>query len=291
MKKILTIFAFSLMFSVSASATSNNFDFIIYRGKLTNQTGEPITSTIPMRFSLWKNADAVPSDFTETGNINMKSPNSAYWYEQFIVTPDPEGNFAVALGSIIKNKFRDHLFLQIELKDPKGKYHLLDMFSDSTIDRQSIPFLLQKKINLTNQEETIRLEQNLSNSSRLSSLAMGDLLNEALDMDETTQAITISADKKIFGTFLSDVYCNAGYGACFHPGENPATEDKKEKMSFASMLKATLFSPAVFSKAQPQTPTAPKTDKTTAELLNTIKLLQEMIVDLNMQIKELKAQK
>lgn len=291
MKKILVAFVLTIMMLPALSHAENDKPhFIIYKGKLTDGVGNPIDKLTSLRFSLWKTADAMPMDQSLDGSFNKDSENTVYWYEQFLVTPDAEGNFVLALGSIIENRFKDDMFLQIDVKEMNGTFEIMDLFSDPSLDRQRISFLKEQKINLFNEKKTFRLEQDLRNPTKIKTLAMGDVLNEALDMNPDTKEITLDPKKKIFGSFIAEEYCNAVYGACFAPGEEPVIEEEviTPKKTLASMLQATLFSPSAFS-SDPQL-TKPETT-TNEELLKTIRLLQEMIVDLNIQIRELKAQK
>lgn len=296
MKKFLAAFVLTIMMIPALSHAENSKPhFIIYQGRVTDGMGEPITNLMTLRFSLWENADAVPMDQLADGSFNMTSKNTVYWYEQYLVTPDKNGEFAVALGSQIENRFNSKMFLQIDIKEINGEFQILDMFSDPAIDRQSVAFMMTEKVNLINEAKTFRVEQNLMKSEKIKTLAMGDVLNDALDMNPDTKAITLNPKKKIYGSFIANEYCNPIYGACFAPGEEPAIEEEvivaPKKSTLASMLQATLFSPSAFSSNPQLTTSEPEQESTTnEELLKTIRLLQKMIVDLNIQIRELKAQ-
>lgn len=291
MKKFLAAFVLTAMIiPVLSHAANDKPHFIIYKGKLTDGVGTPITKLTSLRFSLWKTADAMPMDLNTDGSFNEDSENTVYWYEQFLVTPDEEGNFVLALGSIVENRFQDHMFMQIDMKEMNGEFEIMDMFSDPLLDRQSVAFLKEQKVNLFNEKKTFRLEQDLTNPAPIKTLAMGDVLNNALDMNMDTKEITLNPKKKIYGSFIADEYCNAVYDACFKPGEAPA-EEEKAKPTFASMLQATLFSPSTFS-ATPEKKTEPvlapaAMNKTNKDLLNTIKILQQLILSLNKRIEEL----
>lgn len=127
----------------------------VYKGRLLDAGGSPITTSHNIRFSYWKSADFVTTDLTGTGAINTSAPNFVLWKEVHTVTPDSTGYFSVYLGSITTlPDFKDiptstllNLFLQVEVKaapSPDTGYELLDVDSaNSAVDRPqmvSVPF-------------------------------------------------------------------------------------------------------------------------------------------------------
>jgi type II secretory pathway pseudopilin PulG len=126
----------------------------MYKGHLLDAAGKPLTAPHVIRFSYWKSADAVPSDFN-AGAINTNAPNFVSWQESHVVTPGANGYFAVQLGST--NPLPDYttmptetllsLYLQVEVKksgDPDSMFEDLDVDpTDAGRDRSpilSVPF-------------------------------------------------------------------------------------------------------------------------------------------------------
>jgi hypothetical protein len=127
----------------------------VYKGRLLNAGGSPITTPHNVRFSYWKSADFVTTDLTGTGAINTSAPNFVLWQEVHTVTPDATGYFSLYLGSITQLPNLQNIpastllsfFLQVEVKAAASldtSYELLDVnSSNASIDRSqvvSVPF-------------------------------------------------------------------------------------------------------------------------------------------------------
>lgn len=105
---------------------------VTYTAKLTNNAGNPITTPQTVRFSLWKDADWMNTDFDPLGDIDITAPNYVGWQETHTVTPNAEGIFSVYLGS--QNVFPNftsstHLFLEVDIKPstaPNTAFEVLD---------------------------------------------------------------------------------------------------------------------------------------------------------------------
>ncbi len=127
----------------------------IYNGRLLNNTGNPITTPHNIRFSYWKNTDAIGTDILGSGLLNAAAPNYGGWEEVHTVTPNARGYFAVQLGSI--TPFPDYatmgaatllsLYVQVEVKTSTQldtSYEILDIdTTDPLVDRSpvlSVPF-------------------------------------------------------------------------------------------------------------------------------------------------------
>ncbi len=117
-----------------------------YEGRLLDGAGNPVTSAIVLRFSLWKSADWTSSDVS-AGAINTGAANYGAWYETQTVTPNANGNFQVQMGgstALPSLDFTQHKFLQVEVKssgEADTAYVLLDPTGDDgadAVDRKTI---------------------------------------------------------------------------------------------------------------------------------------------------------
>jgi len=151
---LLGVCALAFVFVPRSFATSTTPQLIVYNGHLLDVSGNAITTSHTVRFSLWSSADFVDADVTGTGAIQTGAATYAGWKEAFTVTPDARGYFTVTLGSTtalpdfstLSPNILVHLHLQIEVKasgDDATAYELLDVDASSdTADRaplQSVP--------------------------------------------------------------------------------------------------------------------------------------------------------
>lgn len=127
----------------------------VYNGRLLDSSGTAITTAHSIRFSYWKSVDFLSSDLTGAGAIDTGASNYAGWQETHTVTPNAQGYFSVALGSVsalpnfgtMPTQTLLSLYLQVDVKasaSPDTSYELLDVDgTDATIDRSgvlSVPF-------------------------------------------------------------------------------------------------------------------------------------------------------
>ncbi|MDD5751544.1 MAG: hypothetical protein PHS73_03425, partial [Candidatus Peribacteraceae bacterium] len=151
---LLGIGAFVLLCTSHSLAASSVPQRIVYNGHLLDASGNAITTSHMVRFSLWSSTDYAEGDVTGTGAINTGAATYAGWKEAFTVTPDARGYFTVALGSTVAlpdfsalaPSVLNSLHLQIEVKAAAASatsYELLDVDSgDTAVDRaplQSVP--------------------------------------------------------------------------------------------------------------------------------------------------------
>jgi len=105
---------------------------VSYSGRLTNASGNAITTAQNIRFSIWSDSDVDAGDFDGAGAINAASAGYQSWQEVHNVTPDTNGLFHVQLGSIntLPNfSHPTHVFLQVDVKAaalPDTSYETLD---------------------------------------------------------------------------------------------------------------------------------------------------------------------
>ena len=127
----------------------------VYNGRLLNASGQPVTTSMSIRFSYWKSVDEQSTDITGTGAINTSATNYASWQEVHTLTPNANGYFSVNLGDTVAlpdmatmpTSTLLSLYLQVEVKpaaSAETAYELLDSDStDTAIDRSgvlSVPF-------------------------------------------------------------------------------------------------------------------------------------------------------
>lgn len=122
----------------------------MYSGQLRNASGQAITTPHTIRLSYWNTSDAVPSDLTATGSINVNAPQFLGWQEFHTVTPNAQGNFSVKMGSSTPlNVFETvtpedarNLHLQVEVKPaaaPYSAFQILDVNrNNDLIDRSPV---------------------------------------------------------------------------------------------------------------------------------------------------------
>ncbi|MDD5041592.1 MAG: hypothetical protein PHX87_03855 [Candidatus Peribacteraceae bacterium] len=119
---------------------------LLYEGRILDASRRPITTSLILRFSLWKDADWTAGD-TASGSINIASPMYGGWSEVQAATPTTNGIVNVQLGSttaLPQIDFNQHKYLQVEIKSaaqPDAAFQLLDPTGDAgtdTVDRTSI---------------------------------------------------------------------------------------------------------------------------------------------------------
>ena len=138
-----------------------------YNGMLSDSAGNKVTTPITLRFSYWKNPNALPTDLTSTGAIKVTAPNFAGFQETHTTTPNARGSFSVNIGSVtpmlnMKNLTKSvmqGLYLQVEVK-PAGSadtaYEILDVDSlDDAKDRSQVtPVSFARNADLFDQHDT-----------------------------------------------------------------------------------------------------------------------------------------
>jgi hypothetical protein len=55
---------------------------MVFNSRLLKSNGTPVTTPHKVRFTFWIGSDAVPSDLTGTGAINITAPNFGGWQEE-----------------------------------------------------------------------------------------------------------------------------------------------------------------------------------------------------------------
>jgi len=112
---------------------------INYLSRLNDSTGNPVTVSIDIRFSLWSDADVDPTDYTAPGVIDPVAGGFSGYSETHSVTPDSNGVFNVDIGSITPVPdfiLPTHSYLQVDVKfsgSPVSTYETLDPDGDSTV--------------------------------------------------------------------------------------------------------------------------------------------------------------
>lgn len=105
---------------------------VSYSAKLADSSGNPVTTTQQIRFSLWSDADVDPTDYLGSGAIDPLATGFSGWQETHNVTPDSNGLFHLQLGSIntLPNfTVPNHIYLQVDVKPngaPDTSYETLD---------------------------------------------------------------------------------------------------------------------------------------------------------------------
>lgn len=159
--RIFAVIAAATLWIIIASAPAHAALSVphrmVFNSRLLSPSGVPITTEHKVRFSFWIGADAVPSDLTGSGTINLFAPNFVGWKEEQIFTPAGNGAFYVEMGAVnplpsfasLPPATLSNLFMQVEVKPASATdsaYEILDPRPlDATIDRSpvlSVPFAL-----------------------------------------------------------------------------------------------------------------------------------------------------
>lgn len=119
---------------------------INYQGRLLNAIGDPITTPVTFRFSIWSDADFVEAtDLDGAGAIPGAAPDFTGYEEVQTITADANGLFNVEIGAVNPLPDLDFSvakFIQTEIKnqgDPDTAYEILDPdTADATKDRKSL---------------------------------------------------------------------------------------------------------------------------------------------------------
>jgi hypothetical protein len=139
----ISLLALLLLLNQTAyAATTPNV--ILYEGRLLDSSSSAITSAHTFRFSFWKSADNESSDIV-AGALNTLASNYGGWNEEQTVTPNSNGIFSVALGSVTALPtidFASHKYLMVEVKAQGAAdtaYEIIDPNTGSgAIDRVTI---------------------------------------------------------------------------------------------------------------------------------------------------------
>lgn len=105
---------------------------VSYSARLADAGGNPVTTTQTIRFSLWTDADFVPTDLLGSGAIDPAATGYTGWFEEHTVTPDSKGLFHVDLGStttLPNVTVSTHVYLQVDVKpaaSPLTAYEVID---------------------------------------------------------------------------------------------------------------------------------------------------------------------
>ncbi len=119
---------------------------ISYSAKITDASGNPITTTQQVRFSIWNDADSNATSYLATGAINPLAPNYTGWQETYTLTPDSNGIFHVRLGSIntLPNfTAATQVYLEVDVKPngaPDTSYQVLDPDGNTANLTDRFPF-------------------------------------------------------------------------------------------------------------------------------------------------------
>lgn len=147
----------SLTLIARAEAANSVPRRMIFNSRLLNANGAAVTSAHKVRFTFWIGANAVPTDLTATGAINLSAPNFVGWKEEQTFTPSSNGNFYVEMGKInplpsfatLTAATLSNLYMQVEVKPAASgdsAYEILDPKPlDADVDRSpvlSVPFAL-----------------------------------------------------------------------------------------------------------------------------------------------------
>lgn len=126
---IFTVLVISLVGIIPLSVHAQAITFT-HQMKLLNLQGDPITTPVTVRFSLWTSQDFVVGDIDGGGNINVAA--LTYVYQEIITTtPNEFGVLSVEIGTInpLPSPLPAVMYMQTEVKQPaqpNTSYDLLD---------------------------------------------------------------------------------------------------------------------------------------------------------------------